>query len=466
MAEVTKVAIVGRPNVGKSSLFNRMVGRRVAVVEERAKVTRDLKVGETKWRGRTFEFMDTGGWLGKGDALDQKVSQMAERAVREADVVVFLVDVRTGVTEEDLDVAKMLHRRPGNTVVVVNKVDHERYDAQIYEFLQLGFGDPVAISAMHGRNTGDFLDAIGELTGGFGDAGAGQLPMYEDGDGLDLEEEFGPEVEQGPDDELALTDAVRTETHELSVAIVGRPNAGKSTLFNRVVGQERAVVYDRPGTTVDTIDTVIETEMGPVRFFDTAGLRRRSRYAEATEYYSMVRTLRAIDSCNVAVLVVDATVGVTGWDQRLAERIDLAGSPIVLVLNKWDLLDHDARLMVNAQVSDRLSFLTGVEPMRISAQSGKGVHRLLPKLFEAQTAYRSRVPTGELNRFLRSLQGANPPREGRILYIVQGATEPPTFTLFASKPLTASYLKFLENRIREHYKLGSTPIKLRVRRRD
>ena len=180
----------------------------------------------------------------------------------------------------------------------------------------------------------------------------------------------------------------------------------------------------------------------------------------------MVRTLRAIDSCNVAILVVDATTGVTGWDQRLAERIDLSGSPIVLVLNKWDLLDHDARLMVNAQVSDRLSFLTGVEPMRISAQSGKGVHRLLPKIFEAQTAYRSRVPTGELNRFLRSLQGANPPREGRILYIVQGATEPPTFTLFASKPLTASYLKFLENRIRDRYNLGSTPIKLRVRRRD
>ncbi|MEX6428991.1 MAG: ribosome biogenesis GTPase Der [Ferrimicrobium sp.] len=454
MADVTRVAIVGRPNVGKSSLFNRMVGRRVAVVEERAKVTRDLKVGETNWRGRTFEFMDTGGWLGKGDALDQKVSKMAERAVREADVVLFLVDVRTGVTDEDLDVAKMLHRRQGTTLIVANKVDHERYDPQIYEFLQLGFGDPVAISAMHGRNTGDLLDTLGELTGGFASDDAGELPIFDDRDESDGEEE------------LPLTDAKRTEERELSVAIVGRPNAGKSTLFNRVVGQERAVVYDRPGTTVDTIDTVIETEMGPVRFFDTAGLRRRSRYAEATEYYSMVRTLRAIDSCNVAILVVDATVGVTGWDQRLAERIDLAGSPIVLVLNKWDLLDHDARLMVNAQVSDRLSFLTGVEPMRISAQSGKGIHRLLPKLFEAQTAYRSRVPTGELNRFLRSLQGANPPREGRILYIVQGASEPPTFTLFVTKPLTTSYLKFLENRIREEYRLGSTPIKVRVRRRD
>ena len=454
MAEVTKVAIVGRPNVGKSSLFNRMVGRRVAVVEERAKVTRDLKVGETNWRGRTFEFMDTGGWLGKGDDLDQKVSQMAERAVRESDIVLFLVDVRTGVTEEDLDVAKMLHRRPGSTILVANKVDHDRYEPQIYEFLQLGFGDPLAISAMHGRNTGDLLDLLGERTGGFASNDPGELPLLDDLN----------EVEE--QEELPLTDAVRLEALELTVAIVGRPNAGKSTLFNRVVGQERAVVYDRPGTTVDTIDTVIETEMGPVRFFDTAGLRRRSRYAEATEYYSMVRTLRAIDSCNVAILVVDATTGVTGWDQRLAERIDLSGSPIVLVLNKWDLLDHDARLMVNAQVSDRLSFLTGVEPMRISAQSGKGVHRLLPKIFEAQTAYRSRVPTGELNRFLRSLQGANPPREGRILYIVQGATEPPTFTLFASKPLTASYLKFLENRIRDRYNLGSTPIKLRVRRRD
>ncbi|MCL5973797.1 MAG: ribosome biogenesis GTPase Der, partial [Actinobacteria bacterium] len=376
------------------------------------------------------------------------------RAVREADVVLFLVDVRTGVTEEDLDVAKMLHRRPGSTVLVANKVDHERYDSQVYEFLQLGFGDPVAISAMHGRNTGDLLDALGELTGGFATDTPGVVPVFDD------------QVEEDTDEDLPLTDAVRTEALELTVAIVGRPNAGKSTLFNRVVGQERAVVYDRPGTTVDTIDTVIETEMGPVRFFDTAGLRRRSRYAEATEYYSMVRTLRAIDSCNVAILVVDATTGVTGWDQRLAERIELDGSPIVLVLNKWDLLDHDARLMVNAQVSDRLSFLTGVEPMRISAQSGKGVHRLLPKIFEAQTAYRSRVPTGELNRFLKSLQGANPPREGRILYIVQGATEPPTFTLFTSKPLTASYLKFLENRIRDQYKLGSTPIKLRVRRRD
>jgi len=348
----------------------------------------------------------------------------------------------------------MLHRRPGSTILVANKVDHDHYQPQIYEFLQLGFGDPLAISAMHGRNTGDLLDLLGERTGGFASNDPGELPLLDDLN----------EVEE--QEELPLTDAVRLEALELTVAIVGRPNAGKSTLFNRVVGQERAVVYDRPGTTVDTIDTVIETEMGPVRFFDTAGLRRRSRYAEATEYYSMVRTLRAIDSCNVAILVVDATTGVTGWDQRLAERIDLSGSPIVLVLNKWDLLDHDARLMVNAQVSDRLSFLTGVEPMRISAQSGKGVHRLLPKIFEAQTAYRSRVPTGELNRFLRSLQGANPPREGRILYIVQGATEPPTFTLFASKPLTASYLKFLENRIRDRYNLGSTPIKLRVRRRD
>ncbi len=252
-----------------------------------------------------------------------------------------------------------------------------------------------------------------------------------------------------------------------TVAIVGRPNVGKSTLFNRLVGEERAVVHDSPGTTRDTIDTVVDTPDGPVRFIDTAGMRRKSRIDEGTEYYSLVRALQAIDRADVAVLVIDATEGVTHQDQRLAERVDAAGCPIVILLNKWELLDAEQRADVTWQVSDKLHFLAESPVLKGSALTGKGVHKLLPALEASIDAYRRRVPTRRVNEVVQAAQQAQPaPAGARVLYATQGATDPPTFTLFTNRTLPPTYLRYLERRIREHFEFGPTPLKLRVRRRS
>jgi GTP-binding protein len=252
-----------------------------------------------------------------------------------------------------------------------------------------------------------------------------------------------------------------------SVAIVGRPNVGKSTLFNRLIGDDRSVVHDMPGTTRDTIDTVVETEAGPLRFIDTAGMRRRSRIDEDTEYYSLLRALAAVDRADTAVLVIDATAGVTNQDQRLGERIDAAGCPVVVLLNKWELLDAEARLDVKYQVGRQLHFLGESPVLPVSALSGKGVHKLIPALSAAIDAYRTRVPTRKVNEVIRSAQQAQPaPHGGRVLYATQGATDPPTFTLFANRDLPPSYLRYLERMLREAFNLGATPIKVRVRRRS
>ena len=428
------VAVVGRPNVGKSTLVNRIVGRREAIVEERPGVTRDRKIVEADWGGRSFDLVDTGGWLESGGSLERQVSAQAERAIRGSDLVVLLVDAAVGVTDEDHRVAALLHRIDRPVLVVVNKVDSEAREAEIWEFSGLGHGDPWPVSALHGRGAGDLLDAIVE-----------RLPAPDDA---------GGEV----DDE----DADRPP----AVAIVGRPNVGKSTLFNRLIGDERSVTHDAPGTTRDTIDTIVDTDEGPVRFVDTAGLRRRARAGEATEYYSLVRALQAIDRADSALLVIDATEGVTHQDQRLAERIDAAGSPIVVVLNKWELLDAEQRADVTAQVGDRLSFLGYAPVLKVSARTGLGVHKLLPALHQAIGEYHRRIPTAELNRVVQSAQAAQPAPGARILYATQGATDPPTFTLFSNRALPAPYLRYIERRIREHFGFGPTPLKLRVRRRS
>ena len=252
----------------------------------------------------------------------------------------------------------------------------------------------------------------------------------------------------------------------ISVAIVGRPNVGKSTLFNRLIGEERSVVHDLPGTTRDAIDTIVETAEGPIRFVDTAGLRRRVKEAEGAEYYSLVRALQAIDRADAALFLIDGTEGVTHQDQRLAERVDAAGNPIVICINKWELLATPQRAGVLADVEDRLSFLSYAPILKISAKSGMGVHKLLPHLGAAVDAYHKRVPTRELNKFLALAQSEHPSPGGRVLYATQGATDPPTFTLFATRAMPAPYLRYLERRIREHFHFGPTPMKIRVRRRS
>jgi GTP-binding protein len=251
-----------------------------------------------------------------------------------------------------------------------------------------------------------------------------------------------------------------------SVALVGRPNVGKSTLFNRLIGDDRSVVHDMPGTTRDSVDTVVETDVGAIRFVDTAGMRRKSRIDEGTEYFSMVRALRSVDEANVALLVIDATEGVTHQDQRLAERVDGAGCPIIVVLNKWELLDEEARQDVLYQMGQKMHFLGESPVLRVSALNGRGVHRLLPALGESITQYQTRVPTRKVNELIRRAQQAQPaPHGARILYATQGATDPPTFTLFTNKDVPASYLRYIERQIQSEFDLGSTPIKLRVRRR-
>jgi len=435
------VAIVGRPNVGKSTLINRVVGRRAAIVEERPGVTRDRKDLDANWLGRDFLIVDTGGWMVGGDTLDQKVSHQAERAIADADLVLLVVDATTGITEDDSRVAELLRRSGKPVLLVANKVDDLTHENLKWELLSLGLGEPLTVSALHGRGSGDLLDRVVDM-----------LPPAD-------------EPELVVDDDLDAAEKSEDET-AVSVAIIGRPNVGKSTLFNRLIGDDRAVVHDMPGTTRDAIDTVIETELGRIRLVDTAGMRRKSKVSEATEYYSLVRALEAVDKSEVALLVIDSVDGVTGQDQRLAERIDAAGCPIVVLLNKWELLNTEQRADLRWQVGDKLRFVGEAPVLPITAISGKGVHKLMPALENSIDAYHRRVPTRKVNDVIQAAQQMQAaPGGARVLYATQGATDPPTFTLFANRELPRTYLRYIERKLREAFDLGATPVKLRVRRR-
>jgi GTPase len=426
------VVIVGRPNVGKSTLVNRIVGRRETIVEERPGVTRDRKEVEAEWSGRRFRLMDTGGWLATGDSLDQKVSEQAERAVASASLVIFVLDVITGITEEDELVAKWLRKTKRPVLVLANKTDSERREAEIWEFLNLGLGEPLSVSALQGRNAGDLLDTI-----------VSKLPE---------------------EDEPSQAEPV--EIKEPRVAIVGRPNVGKSTLFNRMVGGDRSIVHDLAGTTRDSIDTVVETEVGTIRFVDTAGMRRRARVDESTEYYSMVRALQSVDQGDLVLLVIDSIDGVTHQDQRLAERIEVSGKAVIIVLNKWEQLDAEGRANLTIEIGRKLGFVSYASVLKVSALTGKGVHKLLPSIGDALDAYKHRLSTAEVTKVIRKAQQTHPIPNAKIYYATQGAIEPPTFVLFSNREIPTSYLRYLDRRLREHFNLGPTPLKMRVRRRD
>jgi GTP-binding protein len=400
------------------------------VVEEQRGVTRDRKAVEVEWRGVAFDVVDTGGWLESGDSLEDKISQQAEAALASADLVLLVVDAATGPVEEDSKAARWVRRSKRPVTLVVNKVDDQNHEAASWEFLSLGVGEPFAVSAQHGRGAGDLLDHIV--------------------DRLDT-------ATLDTDDEEEVNDGA------LRVAIVGRPNVGKSTLFNQLIGEERSVVHDMPGTTRDAIDTVVETSAGLIRFIDTAGMRKRARTEAGLETYSVLRSLDALDRADIAILVIDATDGATGQDQRLAERISAAGCPAIVVLNKWELVPTEFRDAVLATVGDKLAFLGDAPVIKTTALSGKGVHRLLPALSNAAVDYAKRVPTGALNRAVRDLQIKQPAPTGKIRYAVQGATEPPTFTLFISGRLPSTYLRYVERSLRERFELGASPIRVRVR---
>ncbi len=445
------VAVVGRPNVGKSTLVNRIIGRREAIVEERPGVTRDRKEWTASWLGRAFVVWDTGGWQPDGFAgelaeLDRKVSAQSRKAMLEANVVVLVTDVTSGVTDPDIATAELLWQRGRPVLVAVNKVDDESREPLIWEFVSLGLGDPHPISALHGRGCADLLDAV-----------VGELP-----ESITAGEAAGA-TPGGAEAEGEL-DAAVTEVSCVSVAIVGRPNVGKSTLFNRLVGEERSVVHDLAGTTRDSVDTLLQTPLGEIRLVDTAGLRRRSRIDSDTEYYAMLRALRSVDRADVVLLLVDATQGITHQDQRLAERIDGAGCPILLLLNKWDLLDTEERLAIREQVGKRLSFLSSSPTLGISAHTGRGVNRIFGALGGTVEQYQRRIPTQAVNRAIREAQAAHPaPGGARVLYATQGATDPPTFTLFVNRRLPSTYLRYLQRCLVQAFDLGATPVKFHVR---
>jgi GTPase len=435
MSGLPVVAVVGRPNVGKSTLVNRILGKQVAIVEDRPGVTRDRKEVEGEWLGVPFLLVDTGGWMPGGSDLEAKVSRQVEQGVRGADAVLFLVDATVGVTEEDAGIAEWLRRAGKPVLLLANKADNDRREREAWEFLSLGLGEAYPVSALHGRRTGDMLDELVALL---------------------------PKPEPADDEAERVVPAVP------GVAIVGRPNVGKSTLFNRLLGEERSVVHDMPGTTRDSVDTVVETPEGPIRYIDTAGMRRKGKIDDGPEYYSFVRALRSVDDADIALLVIDATEGVTSQDQRLAERVDASGCPVVVLLNKWDLLpDAEAREAVTDQLALRLHFIGDAPVLKVSAKTGKGVHKLLPVLADAIQRYHKRVPTRDVNRVLAQAQQAQPaPGGARVLYGLQGATDPPTFTLFSNRDLPPQYLRYLERKLREAFELGAVPIKLRVRRRS
>lgn len=427
-----QIAVVGRPNVGKSSLVNRLAGERIAVVEEHRGVTRDRKTVTAEWKGISFDLVDTGGWLNAGDELEQKVSEQSEKAIPGSALVLFVVDVNTGVTDEDLEAAKWIRRSHGDrrVLLVVNKVDTTAQEASAWDFLSLGLGDPFLVSALHGRGSGDLLDTIT--------------------DALEA-------------DSKVVTTEPTVEHDGLRIALVGRPNVGKSTLFNSIIGENRSVVHDMPGTTRDAVDTVVESPIGTVTFIDTAGMRRKAKTDEGLETYSVVRALDALDRSNIVLLVIDATVGATGQDQRLAERIAGAGCPVIIILNKWELLDADARLRCLGELNSKLSFLSDAPVIKTTALSGKGVHKIWPALQELTIGYESRIPTGVLNRAIKEIQVRHPSPTGKVRYIVQGASQPPTFTIFASGRIDQTYLRYIERSLREKFEFGSTPVKIRVR---
>lgn len=421
------VAVVGRQNVGKSTLANRLFGRREAIAHESPGVTRDRVELEAEWGGRRFRVVDTGGFAAKARGVDALVARQAEAATEDADVVLLVVDSQTGEQEEDAALARRLRRARAAVLLVANKVDSDREEADAARFFSLGLGEPVPVSALHGRGAGDLLDRIVML-----------LPQAEPTDGQEGEAAGEP-----------------------LFAIVGRPNVGKSSLFNRLVGQERSVVYEDAGTTRDAVDAVVTWPGGRVRFVDTAGLRRPSR-TEGVEYYGYVRAVRAIERAHVAVLVLDASEGFTTEDRKIAARVRQTGRGLAVIANKWDLvLEKDPTYK---ELVEAVAVFSGTSVWRTSALTGAGVTRLPTELVDLHDRWGRRVPTSDVNRVLSEAQDERPPPAGvRYRYGTQVSAGPPTFVLFGGRPPSPSYARFLEGRLRRAFGFGGVPIRLRFR---
>jgi GTPase len=432
------VAVVGRPNVGKSTLVNRLVSKGDAIVESSPGVTRDRNYFIASWRRRDFRIVDTGGLDPIAEEqLSQAIGKQAMHAVEEADVVVFVVDATQGITGGDQEVAEALRRVGKPAILVVNKVDNQSREDEAVEWYSLGMGEPWPISATHGRNIGDLLDAIVETL---------------------------PEAPEQAQEE---------EAEETVVAIIGKPNVGKSTLFNRLLQEERSIMSEIPGTTRDAIDTVLQAEGKTYRFIDTAGWRRRSKVHEEVEFYSLVRVWKAIDRSQVVILVIDAEEGVTEQDQKIAARIKDDGRACVVVLNKWDKLKGTGRgNETYLDAEENLQFISYAPILRISALNGGGVSKLLPAIDRVKANWEGRVPTAQLNQLLQQVlsQTSPPSKRGKrlqIYYLTQARTAPPQFVFFVNRPSLADpgYERFLERKLRETFIFEGAPIRIVLRAR-
>jgi GTP-binding protein len=428
------VAVVGRPNVGKSTLVNRILGRREAVVQDIPGVTRDRISYEANWLGRRFFVQDTGGWEPDAKGLQGLVAEQASVAMRTADVIILVVDAVVGATSADEAAAKRLQRAGKPVFLAANKVDTERVEAEAASLWSLGLGEPHSVSAMHGRGVADLLDRVMEVlpeASAVGSSGGGPR----------------------------------------RVALVGKPNVGKSSLLNRLTGDERSVVHDVAGTTVDPVDSLIELDGKTWRFVDTAGLRRKVGQASGHEFYASVRTRGAIDAAEVVVVLIDSSQPLTEQDQRVLTMVIEAGRALVLAFNKWDLMDEDRRYLLDREIDMDLAQVQWAQRVNISAKTGRAVQKLVPALESALESWDARISTGRLNTFFKEIVAATPPpvrggKQPKILFATQATARPPTFVLFTSGFLEAGYRRFLERKLRETFGFEGSPIRINVRVRE
>jgi GTP-binding protein len=433
---VPVLAVVGRPNVGKSTLVNRILGRREAVVQDIPGVTRDRVSYDADWAGRAFTVVDTGGWDPDARGLAAAIKAQAEMAVTLADAVLFVVDATVGITDDDEAVVRVLRKSGKPVVLAANKVDDERAEAEAYGLWNLGLGEPYPVSALHGRGSGDLLDAV-----------LAALP--EPPPEREFEEVGGPR----------------------RIAIVGKPNVGKSSLLNRLAGAERVVVDNVAGTTVDPVDELVELGGRTWRFIDTAGIRKRIKEASGHEYYASLRTTTAIDRAELAVLVLDASQPISEQDQRIVQTVREAGRALVIAFNKWDLVDEERRYYLDREIERELVQVQWAPRINVTARTGWHVDRLVPALDKALAGWETRVSTGALNAFLGRLVAEHPHpvrggKQPKIMFGTQASTAPPTFVLFTSGKLEASYERYIERRLREDFGFVGTPIVLQQRVRE
>ncbi|MCY4368490.1 MAG: ribosome biogenesis GTPase Der [bacterium] len=427
------IAVVGRPNVGKSTLVNRIVGRRAAVVQEKPGVTRDRREFDAEWNGRSFTVIDTGGWQQSLDAeLVEDIRMQAELAMASADLIVFVVDAQGDISTDDAAVTDLLRPVGGRVILVANKADNDMIALEASSFGRLGLGDPVPVSAIHGRGVADLLDiAIERLPAATADRKTDRLP---------------------------------------DVAIIGKPNVGKSTLLNRLVGENRVVVSPIPGTTRDPIDVEIELDGATYRLIDTAGIRRKPKITEDVDFFAVGRARQVLRRADAALVMVDALEGVTHQDQRITEEAAKSGASLIVLLNKWDAADRDRKEQTTWELGTKLAFAGWAPVLRISALTGARLHRLGPALETVLANRKRRIPTGNLNRLVAEWTGEHPPpvrkgRRPRILYAAQSRAAPPTIALFVKGgQIDATYLRYLERRAREVYDFIGTPVRMVVRR--